>query len=138
MTVSRAAAHGVPPSHGDADRMETYGTVMPPPARGERFMAGGGGVGGSAKPSRRTHVIGFSRARPFLADRRQPDMGTRYPELSILPDDTVLVTGAPRTTGALPPRTPPGARLRRGNGTRAPGGRPGGRPHLPLRWVRVP
>ncbi|MBN0042849.1 DUF1929 domain-containing protein [Streptomyces actuosus] len=82
------------PGLDDADLMETSGTVMLPPAQDERFMVvGGGGVGESTKASRKTRVIDLSQARPSFVDGPELDKGTRYPELSILPDDTVLITG---------------------------------------------
>ncbi|MFF7984050.1 galactose oxidase-like domain-containing protein [Streptomyces sp. NPDC007901] len=82
------------PGLDDANLMETSGTVMLPPAQDEKFMVvGGGGIGESPKSSKKTRVIDLKAASPHFTDGPQLEESTRYPELSILPDDTVLITG---------------------------------------------
>ncbi|MGW4437387.1 galactose oxidase-like domain-containing protein [Streptomyces sp. NPDC004596] len=82
------------PGLSDADRMETSGTVLLPPAQDERFMViGGGGVGESKLSSRKTRLIDLKAKNPRFVDGPELEKGTRYPQSSILPDDTVLVSG---------------------------------------------
>ncbi|MFC9928680.1 galactose oxidase-like domain-containing protein [Streptomyces sp. NPDC127190] len=82
------------PGLSDPDRMETSGTVLLPPAQDERFMViGGGGVGESALSSRKTRLIDLRAKAPHFVDGPRLEKGTRYPQSSILPDDTVLVSG---------------------------------------------
>lgn len=78
----------------DPKLMETAGTVMLPPAQDERFMViGGGGVGESDRSSEKTRIIDLKADTPVFKDGPSLDKGTRYPQSSILPDDSVLVTG---------------------------------------------
>ncbi|MGQ5638081.1 MULTISPECIES: galactose oxidase-like domain-containing protein [unclassified Streptomyces] len=82
------------PGLSDADMMETSGTVLLPPAQDERFMViGGGGVGESKLSSRKTRLIDLKAKNPRFVDGPELEKGTRYPQSSILPDDTVLVSG---------------------------------------------
>lgn len=82
------------PGLSDPDRMETSGTVLLPPAQNEKFMViGGGGVGESKLSSRRTRLIDLKAKSPRFVDGPELAKGTRYPQTSILPDDTVLVSG---------------------------------------------
>ncbi|MYR59829.1 DUF1929 domain-containing protein [Streptomyces sp. SID625] len=82
------------PGLSDPDLMETSGTVLLPPAQDERYLViGGGGVGESARSSRRTRLIDLKAAHPRFTDGPSLDRGTRYPQASVLPDDTVLVSG---------------------------------------------
>ncbi|MET7452527.1 kelch motif-containing protein [Streptomyces sp. NPDC005574] len=85
------------PGLSDADRMETSGTVLLPPAQDERFMViGGGGVGESRLSSNRTRIIDLKAENPTFTDGPRLEKGTRYPQSSVLPDDTVLVSGGSR------------------------------------------
>ncbi|MDI3386947.1 kelch motif-containing protein [Streptomyces sp. B-S-A8] len=78
----------------DPELMETAGTVMLPPAQDQRFMViGGGGVGESEKSSEKTRIIDLKDDNPVFKDGPSLDKGTRYPQSSILPDDSVLITG---------------------------------------------
>ncbi|MFJ8195428.1 galactose oxidase-like domain-containing protein [Streptomyces sp. NPDC096152] len=82
------------PGLSDANMMETSGTVLLPPAQNERFLViGGGGVGESKLSSRRTRVVDLKAGNPHFVDGPSLEKGTRYPQSSILPDDSVLVSG---------------------------------------------
>ncbi|MXM63358.1 DUF1929 domain-containing protein [Streptomyces sp. HUCO-GS316] len=82
------------PGLSDADRMETSGTVLLAPAQDEKYMViGGGGVGESKLSSKRTRIIDLKAARPRFVDGPRLEKGTRYPQASVLPDDSVLVSG---------------------------------------------
>jgi Domain of unknown function (DUF1929)/Kelch motif len=82
------------PGLSDPDRLETSGTVLLPPAQDERFMViGGGGVGESKLSSDKTRLIDLKAKNPHFVDGPELEKGTRYPQSSILPDDTVLVSG---------------------------------------------
>ncbi|MBV7668922.1 DUF1929 domain-containing protein [Streptomyces halstedii] len=82
------------PGLGDPDLMETSATVRLPPAQDERFMViGGGGVGESAKSSEKSRLVDLREPHPEFRDGASLSEGTRYPSASLLPDDSVLVTG---------------------------------------------
>ncbi|MFI2200710.1 galactose oxidase-like domain-containing protein [Streptomyces sp. NPDC020192] len=82
------------PGLGDPNMMETSGTVLLPPAQNEKFLViGGGGVGESKLSSKRTRLIDLKARDPRFTDGPELEKGTRYPQSSILPDDTVLVSG---------------------------------------------
>jgi hypothetical protein len=82
------------PGMSDADRLETSGTVLLPPAQDEKYMViGGGGVGESKLSSEKTRIVDLKADRPRFVDGPSLDKGTRYPQASILPDDSVLVSG---------------------------------------------
>ncbi|MEU0780082.1 kelch motif-containing protein [Streptomyces sp. NPDC006173] len=78
----------------DPNMMETSGTVLLPPAQDEKYLViGGGGVGESKLSSRKTRLIDLKNPDPAFVDGPELEKGTRYPQSSILPDDTVLVSG---------------------------------------------
>ncbi|WLQ42930.1 kelch motif-containing protein [Streptomyces laculatispora] len=82
------------PGLSDPDQMETSATVRLPPAQDEKFMViGGGGVGESDKSSEKSRLVDLSDADPRFEDGASLDEGTRYPSASLLPDDSLLVTG---------------------------------------------
>ncbi|MEV3992775.1 galactose oxidase-like domain-containing protein [Streptomyces sp. NPDC049837] len=82
------------PGLSDADKMETSATVMLPPAQDQRFMViGGGGVGESQESSEKSRLVDLKDPSPRFKDGASLDKGTRYPSASLMPDDTVLVTG---------------------------------------------
>jgi hypothetical protein len=82
------------PGLSDPDRMETSATVMLPPAQDQKFMViGGGGVGESEKSSEKSRLVDLKADNPRFKDGPSLDKGTRYPSASLLPDDSVLVTG---------------------------------------------
>ncbi|QDO40342.1 DUF1929 domain-containing protein [Streptomyces sp. RLB3-17] len=82
------------PGLSDPNMMETSGTVLLPPAQDEKYMViGGGGVGESKLSSKKTRLIDLKDQNPRFVDGPELEKGTRYPQSSILPDDTVLVSG---------------------------------------------
>ncbi|WP_405820190.1 kelch motif-containing protein [Streptomyces sp. NBC_00838] len=82
------------PGLSDADAMETSATVMLPPAQDQKFMViGGGGVGESEKSSEKSRLVDLKDDKPEFKDGAALDKGTRYPSASLMPDDSVLVTG---------------------------------------------
>ncbi|MFE2939020.1 galactose oxidase-like domain-containing protein [Streptomyces sp. NPDC059255] len=82
------------PGLSDPDLMETSATVMLPPAQDQRFMViGGGGVGESKKSSDKSRLVDLKEDDPRFKDGPTLAQGTRYPSASLLPDDSVLVTG---------------------------------------------
>ncbi|MFF7841632.1 galactose oxidase-like domain-containing protein [Streptomyces ossamyceticus] len=82
------------PGMSDGKLLETAGTVLLPPAQKEKYMViGGGGVGESEQSSRRTRIVDLLDDSPRFVDGPRLDNGTRYPQSSILPDDTVLISG---------------------------------------------
>lgn len=82
------------PGLSDPDQMETSATVRLPPAQDEKFMViGGGGVGESDKSSGKSRLVDLKDADPEFKDGASLDEGTRYPSASLLPDDSLLVTG---------------------------------------------
>ncbi|WP_328881423.1 kelch motif-containing protein [Streptomyces sp. NBC_00299] len=82
------------PGLSDPKLLETSGTVLLPPAQDEKYMViGGGGVGESKEASEKTRLIDLQADSPKFADGPSLEKGTRYPQASVLPDDTVLVSG---------------------------------------------
>ncbi|MDG9690489.1 kelch motif-containing protein [Streptomyces sp. DH17] len=82
------------PGMSDANMLETANTVMLPPAQDEKYMViGGGGVGESKLSSEKTRIVDLKADDPKFVDGPSLDKGTRYPQASILPDDSVLVSG---------------------------------------------
>lgn len=82
------------PGLSDPKLMETSGTVLLPPAQDEKYMViGGGGVGESDEASKRTRIVDLLADSPRFEDGPEMEKGTRYPQASILPDDSVLVSG---------------------------------------------
>ncbi|MFK0280427.1 galactose oxidase-like domain-containing protein [Streptomyces sp. NPDC090499] len=78
----------------DPNMLETSGTVLLPPAQDEKYLVvGGGGVGESALSTRKTRLIDLKDPNPRFVDGPSLEKGTRYPQISVLPDDSVLVSG---------------------------------------------
>ncbi|WP_406436288.1 kelch motif-containing protein [Streptomyces sp. NBC_00631] len=82
------------PGLSDPNMLETSGTVLLPPAQAEKYMVvGGGGVGESELSTNRTRLIDLKDPHPGFVDGPTLEKGTRYPQISVLPDDSVLVSG---------------------------------------------
>lgn len=82
------------PGMSDANMLETANSVLLPPAQDEKYMViGGGGVGESKLSSEKTRIVDLKADDPKFVDGPSLDKGTRYPQASILPDDSVLVSG---------------------------------------------
>ncbi|MGW5036948.1 galactose oxidase-like domain-containing protein [Streptomyces parvulus] len=82
------------PGLSDADMLETANTVLLPPAQDEKYMViGGGGVGESRLSSEKTRIIDLKADDLRFVDGPSMEKGTRYPQASVLPDDSVLVSG---------------------------------------------
>ncbi|MFJ7492214.1 galactose oxidase-like domain-containing protein [Streptomyces sp. NPDC097727] len=82
------------PGLSDADEMETSATVRLPPAQDEKFIViGGGGVGESDRSSAKSRLVDLKDPSPRFRDGASLEEGTRYPSASLLPDDSLLVTG---------------------------------------------
>ncbi|MCZ9349776.1 kelch motif-containing protein [Streptomyces mutabilis] len=82
------------PGMSDANMLETANTVLLPPAQDEKYMViGGGGVGESKLSSEKTRIADLKADDPKFVDGPSLEKGTRYPQASVLPDDSVLVSG---------------------------------------------
>ncbi|WP_328871633.1 kelch motif-containing protein [Streptomyces sp. NBC_00287] len=82
------------PGLSDPDQLETSGTVLLPPAQDEKYMViGGGGVGESKLSTEKTRIIDLKADGPKFVDGPSLEKGTRYPSASVLPNDSVLVSG---------------------------------------------
>ncbi|MGW1898758.1 galactose oxidase-like domain-containing protein [Streptomyces hirsutus] len=82
------------PGMSDANMLETANTVLLPPAQDEKYMViGGGGVGESPLASEKTRIVDLKADDPRFEDGPSMDKGTRYPQASVLPDDSVLISG---------------------------------------------
>ena len=82
------------PGMSDKKMLETANTVLLPPAQNEKYMViGGGGVGESKLSSEKTRIVDLKADDPRFVDGPSLEKGTRYPQASVLPDDSVLVSG---------------------------------------------
>ncbi|MFE2039516.1 galactose oxidase-like domain-containing protein [Streptomyces sp. NPDC059477] len=82
------------PGMSDANMLETANSVLLPPAQDEKYMViGGGGVGESQLSSEKTRIADLSADDPKFVDGPSLEKGTRYPMASVLPDDSVLISG---------------------------------------------
>ncbi|CAL9469004.1 galactose oxidase-like domain-containing protein [Streptomyces sp. enrichment culture] len=82
------------PGMSDKKMLETANTVLLPPAQDEKYMViGGGGVGESKLSSEKTRIVDLKADDPRFVDGPSLEKGTRYPQASVLPDDSVLVSG---------------------------------------------
>jgi hypothetical protein len=82
------------PGLSDPKLMETSGTVLLAPAQDEKYMVvGGGGVGESDQSSDKTRIVDLKADDPKFVDGPTLEKGTRYPSISVLPDDSILVSG---------------------------------------------
>jgi hypothetical protein len=82
------------PGLRDADETETSASVLLAPAQAQRFMVlGGGGVGESPKSTARTDIVDLTQANPHFTPGPDLPRPTRYPNVVLLPDDGILITG---------------------------------------------
>jgi hypothetical protein len=82
------------PGLREPKQTETSGSVLLPPAQGQRFMvAGGGGIGDSTKSTARTDVIDLREDHPHFEPGPDLEEPLRYPNMVITPDDKVVITG---------------------------------------------
>ncbi|MEU9337482.1 galactose oxidase-like domain-containing protein [Streptomyces sp. NPDC048290] len=82
------------PGMSDANMLETANSVLLPPAQDEKYMViGGGGVGESQLSSEKTRIADLKADKPKFVDGPSLEKGTRYPMASVLPNDTVLISG---------------------------------------------
>ncbi|MEV7288081.1 kelch motif-containing protein [Streptomyces sp. NPDC093252] len=82
------------PGMSDANMLETANSVLLPPAQDEKYMViGGGGVGESQLSSEKTRIADLKADEPEFVDGPSLEKGTRYPMASVLPDDSVLISG---------------------------------------------
>ncbi|MET8827498.1 kelch motif-containing protein [Streptomyces sp. NPDC004610] len=82
------------PGMSDANMLETANSVLLPPAQDEKYMViGGGGVGESQLSSEKTRIADLKADDPEFVDGPSLEKGTRYPMASVLPDDSVLISG---------------------------------------------
>ncbi len=82
------------PGLRDPTETETSGSVLLPPAQGQKVLVvGGGGVGESPESTSRSDLVDLTQANPHFVPGPDLDAGTRYPSLVITPDDSVFVTG---------------------------------------------
>ena len=63
------------------------------------MVVGGGGIGESTKSSHKTRITDLTAISPHFVDGPELEKGIRYPELLVLPDDTVLITGGSQDYG---------------------------------------
>jgi hypothetical protein len=82
------------PGLRDPTQTETSGSVLLPPAQGQRYMiAGGGGIGDVETSTARTDVADLRAAEPRFTPGPDLVRAVRYPSMVVTPDDKVLVTG---------------------------------------------
>jgi Galactose oxidase-like, Early set domain/GlxA beta barrel domain len=82
------------PGLRDPRQTETSGSVLLPPAQGQRYMiAGGGGIGESKLTTDRTDIIDLNAAKPHFSPGPDLEKPVRYPNMVITPDDKVVITG---------------------------------------------
>ena len=83
----------VVPGMRDPTDTETSGSVLLPPAQGQRYaIVGGGGVGQSNKGTGRIDVVDLKQKHPRWQPANRLPVQTRYPNLVVIPDDTLFIS----------------------------------------------
>ncbi|MDD7969170.1 radical copper oxidase GlxA [Actinomycetospora lemnae] len=85
------------PGMRDPDLLETAGSAWAGPVQDQRIaVVGGGGVGESPRSSARIDTIDLDSPNPTWQPGPLLPEGTRYPNLTTLPDDTMLISNGSR------------------------------------------
>ncbi|WP_433031528.1 galactose oxidase-like domain-containing protein [Actinomycetospora sp. CA-053990] len=85
------------PGMRDPDLLETAGSAWVGPVQDQRVaVVGGGGVGESPRSSARIDTIDLKSPNPTWTPGPMLPEGTRYPNLTTLPDDSLLISNGSR------------------------------------------
>jgi hypothetical protein len=85
------------PGMRDPDLLETAGSAWAGPVQDQRIaIVGGGGVGESPRSSARIDTIDLDSPNPAWTPGPALPEGTRYPNLTTLPDDSMLISNGSR------------------------------------------
>jgi hypothetical protein len=85
------------PGMRDPDLLETAGSAWTGPVQDQRIaVVGGGGVGESPRSSTRIDTIDLDSPNPTWTPGPALPEGTRYPNLTTLPDDSMLISNGSR------------------------------------------
>ena len=85
------------PGMRDPDLLETAGSAWVGPVQNQRVaVVGGGGVGESPRSSARIDTIDLKSPNPTWTPGPMLPEGTRYPNLTTLPDDSLLISNGSR------------------------------------------
>ncbi|MFC5136912.1 galactose oxidase-like domain-containing protein [Actinomycetospora rhizophila] len=85
------------PGMRDPDLLETAGSAWAGPVQDQRIaVVGGGGVGESPRSTARIDTIDLDSPNPTWQPGPMLPEGTRYPNLTTLPDDTMLISNGSR------------------------------------------
>ncbi|WP_433786887.1 galactose oxidase-like domain-containing protein [Actinomycetospora sp. CA-101289] len=85
------------PGMRDPDLLETAGSAWAGPVQDQRIaVVGGGGVGESPRSSARIDTIDLDSPNPTWQPGPMLPEGTRYPNLTTLPDDSMLISNGSR------------------------------------------
>jgi hypothetical protein len=81
----------------DPDLLETAGSAWAGPVQDQKVVVvGGGGVGESPRSTARIDVIDLKSPKPTYTPGPMLPEGTRYPNLTTLPDDSMLISNGSR------------------------------------------
>ncbi|MEJ2888937.1 galactose oxidase early set domain-containing protein [Actinomycetospora aeridis] len=85
------------PGMRDPDLLETAGSAWAGPVQDQRIaVVGGGGVGESPRSTARIDTIDLDSPNPTWQPGPMLPEGTRYPNLTTLPDDSMLISNGSR------------------------------------------
>ncbi|MEJ2864575.1 galactose oxidase early set domain-containing protein [Actinomycetospora flava] len=85
------------PGMRDPDLLETAGSAWAGPVQDQRIaVVGGGGVGESPRSTGRIDTIDLDSPNPTWQPGPMLPEGTRYPNLTTLPDDSMLISNGSR------------------------------------------